>query len=160
MKRIIQTLLVGTLVAFGAGTLAVAGDMHEAVVGAWKLNLEKSKYAPGEAPKSLSRTYTESADGVTVKIAGTQADGSSISQQATFKYDGKDYPFTGSKSYDALSLAHVDANTVKSTLKKGGKPVGATTRTVSGDGKLLTLKTKWTNPDGKTHEEVAVYDRQ
>jgi hypothetical protein len=160
MKRIIPTLLAGTLVAFGAGTLVAAADMHEAVVGTWKLNLEKSKYAPGDAPKSLSRTYSESADGITAKITGTQADGSSISQQTTFKYDGKDYPFTGSKSYDALSLARVDANTVKSTLKKGGKPVGTTTRTLSGDGKMLTLKTKWTEPEGKTHEEVAVYDRQ
>jgi hypothetical protein len=49
---------------------------------------------------------------------------------------------------------------VKSTQKKGGKVIGATTRTVSKDGKVLTLTSKGTSPSGVPYDNVMVYDRQ
>jgi hypothetical protein len=43
---------------------------------------------------------------------------------------------------------------------KAGKPVGTTTRTVSGHGKMLTLSTKATAANGKPYESISVYDKQ
>ncbi len=158
--KIMQALLVGTLVVFGAGTLAVAADMPEGAVGTWTLNLAKSKFGSAPAPKSQTRTYAQTAQGIALTIKGVAADGSPISQQSTFKYDGKDYPFSGSSSYDTISLTRVDANTVKSTVKKAGKDMGKTTRTLSADGKVLTVATKGKDDKGAAYEDVSVYDRQ
>jgi hypothetical protein len=160
MKKLMQVLLIGAVVAFIGGTVAVAADMPESAVGTWTLNLAKSKFNPGPAPKSQTRTYAQSAEGVTFSIKGVAADGSPMSQQSTFKYDGKDYSITGNNNYDMLSLTRIDANTIKSTMKKDGKAVGTTTRQVSADGKVLTVTTKGTDAKGGKFEDVAVYDRQ
>lgn len=104
MKRTLQAFLVGAVVAFGGASLALAGDSPEPVVGTWTLNLSKSKFNPGPALKSQTRVYTYGPEGMTLKVTGTTADGTPISQQSTYKYDGKEYPFSGSPSFDALTL--------------------------------------------------------
>jgi hypothetical protein len=45
-------------------------------------------------------------------------------------------------------------------LKRGGKVVGHTTRTVSKDGKTLTATTNLTAPNGEKTDSVLVFDRQ
>jgi hypothetical protein len=157
MNKLSQLLVVGTLVALGSGTPAFGA---ESAVGTWTLNLEKSKFAPGPAPKSQTRTYADTADGTALTFTGVAADGSAISGQSTFKYDGKDYPITGSPDYDSLSLRRVNGRTIKSLQKKDGKVVGSTIRTISGHGKVLTLTSKGKSVSGKWYHNVAVYDKQ
>jgi type IV secretory pathway VirJ component len=160
MKRALQMLLVGAVIAAGVGALARAADATDSVVGTWTLNLAKSKYTPGPAPKSQTRTYAETADGISLTVTGVAADGSPISQQSTFKYDGKKYAITGSPDYDTLSLTRVNASTVKSQMLRADKHVGDTTRSISHNGKVLTLATKGTNAQGKHYDFVAVFDKQ
>jgi hypothetical protein len=159
MKILVKALLVLSVLAFGSA-LAVAADAPEAVVGTWTLNLAKSTFSPGPAPKSMTRKYTQSAEGISVSLSGVAADGSAISQHSTFKYDGKDYAYAGSPIFDSLSLERVDANTVKAIQKRGGKPVGTTVRTVSADGKVLTLVTKGTTATGVAYDDTTVFDKQ
>ena len=80
--------------------------------------------------------------------------------KSTFKADGKDYPLTGAANFDSLSLKQVDDHTVQSTQKKGSKVIGTTTRTVSKDGKVLTLASKGTSATGVAYDNVMVYDKQ
>jgi len=149
---------VGAVLALAG--VAMAAGAADAVVGTWTLNIAKSTFDPGPAPKSQTRTYTVDSDGTTLSVSGVGADGSAVSQQATFKYDGKAYPMTGSADFDALSLRRINGSTVKSTLMKAGKKVGATTRTISSHGKMLTLSTQVTGADGKLHTTVLVFDKQ
>ncbi len=160
MKKLLKTLMVGTIIATGYGMAAVAADSPDPVVGTWTLNLAKSKFQAGAAPQSQTRTYTQSADGTSLNVTGVAADGSAISQKSTFKYDGKDYPFTGSPDWDALALKKVNGSTVNSTMKMGGKPIGTTVRSISDHGKTLTLTTNAKNAKGKKYHAVAVFDRQ
>jgi hypothetical protein len=157
MKRMKAMLIAAVFALSGAAMSAAAAD---SVVGAWTLNAAKSSFDPGPAPKSQTRTYTEDSDGTAVAVTGVGADGSAVSQQATFKYDGKAYPWTGSPDVDAVSLKRVNGSTVTGTLMKAGKKVGTTTRTISGHGKILTLSTTTTGADGKTHKTVTVFDKQ
>jgi hypothetical protein len=62
--------------------------------------------------------------------------------------------------YDTLSLTKINGTTVKSELKKDGKIVGHTTRTISGKGKVLTLSTALKTAKGGTTHDVAVFDKQ
>jgi len=160
MNKGFRTLLVGTVLAIGAATMALAAAGPDPAIGTWTLNVAKSTFSPGPAPKSQTRTYAASADGTTLTVNGVGADGSAMSQQSTFKYDGKPYPMTGSSDYDAIALKRVNGSTVKSTMTKAGKQVGTTTRSVSAHGKVLTLSSKFTGADGKPNDNVAVYDKQ
>lgn len=160
MKTFLKMLVVGTMIAAGCGMAAVAADSPDPVVGTWTLNLAKSKFPAGTAPQSQTRTYTQSADGTSLSVTGVAADGAAVSQKSTFKYDGKDYPFTGSPGWDALALKKVNGSTVNSTMKMGGKPIGTTVRSISDHGKTLTLTTNAKNAKGKKYHQVAVFDRQ
>jgi opacity protein-like surface antigen len=158
MQLIVKNILVGAVLAVAA--LATAADAPDPVVGTWALNVAQSKFTSGHELKSQTRTYTESAKGVSVKVSGVAADGSSQSQQSTFKYDGKSYPMSGAADYDAISLQRINDNTVKSTLLKSGKPVGVTIRTISMHGKVMTLSTKLKDVKGQRNEMIAVYHKQ
>ena len=155
MKTLLQTVGLAAMLAFT--TVAIAANP---VVGTWQLNLAKSKFSPGPAPKTDTRTYTESADSITMIWKSVAADGKEMNVKSTFRTDGKDYPLTGSANFDTLKLKQVDSHTVHSTQKKGGKVVGETTRTVSKDGKELTLASKGTGADGVAYNNVMVYDRK
>lgn len=159
MKKFLKMLVVGTMIAAGCG-MAVAADSPDPVVGTWTLNLAKSKFPAGAAPQSQTRTYSQSADGTSLSVTGVAADGSAVSQKSTFKYDGKDYPFTGSPEWDALALKKVNGSTISSTMKLGGKPIGTTVRSISDHGKTLTLTTNAKTAKGKKYHQVAVFDRQ
>ena len=93
-------------------------------------------------------------------VTCVNAGGSAISLSALLIYDGKDVAFTGSNLWDTLSLKKVNGSTVKSEMKKDGKVVGHTTRTISGQGKVLTLTTSYKSAKGGTIHGTDVYDKQ
>jgi uncharacterized ParB-like nuclease family protein len=156
MQTIFKTLLVGAILAIGTGT-ALAADP---VVGTWKLNVAKSTFSPGPAPKSQTRSYAESAQGMTLTVKTITADGKESTTTLTFKVDGKPYPASGNPDFDSVAVTRVDALTVHSTQTKAGANVGAAVRTVSKDGKTLTFAQKGTHATGQKYDDISVYDRQ
>jgi hypothetical protein len=137
-----------------------AGSSVNPAVGTWELNVAKSTFA-GAAPKGETRTYSESADGATTLTEKTvAADGTENTVSMTYKPDGKDYPITGSPTFDTLSVKPVSSRTIAFSLKKAGKVVATGRRTVSKDGKTLTMTETATNESGAKVEEREVYDKQ
>lgn len=159
MNKFLKLLVMGLVFTFAATSIASAAGA-DPVIGTWTLNLDKSKYPNNRAPKSMTRTYSAGANGTDMKVTGVAADGSAVSQSATFTYDGKDCALTGSPAFDTVSLKRINGSTVKGELKKGGVVVGHSTRTISASGKVLTLSTALKTAKGGTTHEVAVYDRQ
>lgn len=160
MNALLKTFTLGVVFALSAGSSADAADTPDPAIGAWNLNLAKSKFHGDTAPKSMTRTYSAGAAGTDMKITGVAADGSPIAQSATLTYDGKDCAVTGNPTFDTLALTRVNGSTVKSEQRKGGQVVGHTTRTVSAKGKVLTLSTSLKTPKGGTVHDVAVFDKQ
>ena len=156
MQTIFKLLLVGAIMVLGTSA-ALAADT---AIGTWKLNVAKSTFSPGPAPKSQTRTYVESAPGLTLTIKTVAADGKETTSTLAFKDDGKSYPASGSPDFDAVSVTRVDALTVTSIQTKAGKAVGTGTRSVSKDGKTLAFSAKLTDAKGVKHDDVSVYDRQ
>lgn len=159
MKRILSNVLLGALLAFGSAVIAaeVAADP---VVGTWKLNLAKSTFGGGPAFKSQLRTYSHSAQGLTLKMKTVSADGKETTTQTTYHVDGKDYPSMGNPDFDSLSGMRIDTNTTEFSLKRAGKPIGTIRRTVSKDGQTLTLNFVITNANGVQLSQLTVFDRQ
>ena len=85
-----------TLVSMSAAViwLAAASFLHagDPALGTWKLNVAKSKYSPGPAPKSSTVTYEAVGDAVKRTGEGIAADGKKTGFSYTAKFDGKDYP--------------------------------------------------------------------
>jgi len=110
-------------------------------------------------PKEMTRTVEADGDSVKYTYAGTAADGSPISYGFTVKYDGKDYPMTGSApgGVDMTAIKRINANTHEATQEKAGKVAANTKVVVSKDGKVTTITSK-SAVDSTGY--VAVYDKQ
>jgi hypothetical protein len=158
MKTTLPALLVGIAVTLAGGMLAVAAD-DDSADGTWTLNLAKSKFGSSPAPKSEMRTYLHLGQDVTLRVNGIAADGSTVSWQTKYRYGGKDYPVTGSTVFDTLAVKRVSTNTTSYEAKKAGKVVLTGARTISADGKVLTLSIKGADAKGAPFNVVAVYDK-
>jgi hypothetical protein len=152
--------------AIGVFCIAIPGAMFaqtNAALGTWKLNLEKSKYPTGMAPKELTRTLTADGDSVKYSFEGKAADGSDLKYGFTVKYGGDFFDATGTGTpygADKISIKQVNSHQFSAILKKGDKEVGTSTVTVSHDGKLCTVYGKGTGPDGKPVKLTQVFDKQ
>lgn len=156
-------LLIHAVLAIAAavsGVAIAAAPASDPVVGTWQLNSSKSTFKAGPTPKSQTRTYSQSGPTITLVMKTVGADGMEVTTRTTYQLDGKDYPVTGSPDYDSLSAQQVDGNTATFTMKKAGKTVGASSRTVSKDGKTLTSKMKVTTAKGEEVDNVMVFDKQ
>ncbi len=145
------------LVVFVLAVPALAADQHS---GTWKMNPDKSKYSPGPAPKSNTVKVEADEMGIKLDAEGTGADGSPTHVQYDAKFDGKDYPITGVPNADTVSVKRIDANTIESTLKKGGQVVMTVTSRVSKDGKTRTSTFKGKDAQGRDVNNVVVLDKQ
>jgi hypothetical protein len=139
------------------GSIAQAADNH---VGTWKINVDKSKWSPGPAPKEGTLTIESQPDGLKFTIHGTDAEGKAVHMEFSPKYDGKDYPATGMANADTISMKKIDDYTIETVGKKQGKPMVTTTSVVSKDGKTRTTTQKGTNAKGQDVNNTIVYDKQ
>lgn len=159
MKRVLTVVAVALLAVVGASSLQAQDN---SIVGTWKLNIEKSKFDPGPAPKSQTRKIEAQGDGFKFAFEGVGADGKSVTYGFTVKFDGKDYPITGShpSGADTVSAKKTDASHYEATLKKGGKVVGTGKVSVSADGKVTTVDASGMNAAGAKTHDMLVYERQ
>ena len=143
-------------------TLAVAlgSTAFAQAVGTWKLNLAKSKYQQGQAPKSATLVYEAATPGIKVTVDQVPADGPAIHYTVTANYDGKDVAVVGSPFGDTAARTRVNATTTKLVNKKGGNIMSTVTIVTSADGKALTITTTGKDAKGQNVDSVAVYDKQ
>ena len=81
---------IAIAVALTAATLTGASQSpatnHDPVIGQWRLDVSKSKYTPGPGPKSETRTYQSTGEGIRAVIVRTHQNG----RVETIEY-GADY---------------------------------------------------------------------
>ena len=159
MKQVLQFVAIALLVVAGSSPLYAQSNP---LVGTWKLNVAKSQFDPGPAPKSLIRTVVAQGDGVKYTFVGVSVDGKPISYGFSVNFDGKDNPIMGSipSGADTISAQRKDPNTFEASLKKGGNVIGTSKVTVSKDGKVTTVDSNGTDAAGVKGHDVQVYDKQ
>lgn len=143
------------MIAVAFGTIT-----HAQAVGTWKLNLAKSKYQQGQAPKSTTLVYEAAGPGIKVTVDSVPATGPAIHYAYTANYDGKDVPVVGNPNADMAARTRVNATTTKLVNKMGGKILSTVTIVTSADGKTLTITTAGTDAKGLNIDSVAVYEKQ
>jgi hypothetical protein len=159
MKNILKFAVIALFAAFASTSLLAADNP---LLGTWKLNAAKSKSDPTPVPKSMTRTIEETSDGTKYTMKGENADGAPISYGFTVKFDGKDYPVSGTMpgGADSISIKKVDANHYEGISKKAGKEIATSKVEISKDGKVATVTSMGKTADGKPTHSVSVYDKQ
>ena len=152
--RTTLTFLVVLAATIGLG-LAAETDLTMQM-GTWKLNEGKSKFAPG-ATKNATVVYSAAGDQIKCVTDGVDKDGKPVHTEWTGKFDGKDYPVTGSGDYDTRAYTIVGKHSLSLTVKKAGKTVGTGKITVAPDGKSRTVTTSGDDP---SMNNTAAYDKQ
>jgi hypothetical protein len=158
---LIRTVVTAAVVLSGAITAATQQSSQTAddnpVLGTWTLNLAKSQFSPGPAPKSQIRQYDLDGTAVKTTVTTTFADGTSTTVRYTSMTDGIEYPITGSATVDAITLRRTNALTAEAQLTHAGKTIGTARRVISADGRSMTIT--YRDESGEINN-VSVYDRQ
>ena len=157
MKRNLAFVAIAVL-AFACAARVLA---QNPLVGTWKLNVEKSKYNPGPAPKSMTRTVEADGEKMKYTFEGVAADGSPVSYSFTVGVDGKDYPITGAAPTGAntVSAKQTGPSSTEATFKKDGKPVLIAKVKVSADGKVTTISQASAHGAGSINNTL-IYEKQ
>jgi hypothetical protein len=128
------------------------------LLGTWQLDLAKSKYSPGPAPKGESRIYRRDQEGIKGTVERRYADGrvETIEYRADF---GQEYPVSGTEAYDAVKLKKIDSHTAEAVLSHAGRVFGTARRVISDDARTMTI-TFQREDDGVRVKNIAVYYKE
>jgi hypothetical protein len=162
MRLTIRSLVL-SVACLGLSALLVGSAFAQSdpQIGVWKLNVAKSKYSPGPAPKSATTKIEAAGTGTKVVVDQVLADGTKRHYEFTANYDGKDSPVIGTNpDADMVARTRTSASTVQTIAKKGGKVTTNQTSAVSSDGKTRTVTTTGVNASGQRVNNVAVYEKQ
>jgi len=151
-------IIMTTILVLALATAAMAAD--DPFVGTWRMNLTKSKFDPGPAPKSRIQTITTQGNGHKVVTDSVSADGTPNHQEIITILDGKERPVTGNPNADTRVQTRVDANTITNVLKKGGSVVTSMRLNLSKDHQTLTTIQKGNNQRGEEQNNTIVWDKQ
>ena len=150
-----------TLGALALAVVSTAAQSTEPIVGTWKLDVAKSTYKPGPAPKSTTLVVTAEGKGVKVAVDAVNGDGSPLKWGFTTVRDGKEVaPVTGNPMFDTVTASRESAHAGTNVYKKAGKEVMTSKVAIAADGKTMTVTTTGTNPQGQAVHNVAHYVRQ
>jgi len=154
--------LVVSLVAVGTNLVLTAQSTSpkepDQLVGAWRLDVAKSRYRPGPAPTSETRTYVRMGENVVGVIQREFAGGRRERIEYTANYD-REYPVTGTEDYDMVVLKRIDRSTSEAVLSHAGRVFGTARRVVAPDGKSMTITFRRDSETGVSVLNFAYYDR-
>jgi hypothetical protein len=158
-RRITRTIL--RKVGFAMLVFPIALWATDRQAGTWKMNMEKSKFANDmPAPKGETVVIEEQEGGLKVVSNGLNAEGKPTHFEYSVKYDGKDYPVTGSPAVDAVAVKKINDSTIETIRKKNGVVVTTNTSVISKDGKTRTNTFHGKNANGEPRTWTAIFDKQ
>ena len=155
MKR---AILVAGLLVFMAPSSTFA--QHQLFAGTWKVDVARSKYEPGAAPKSETLRFEPVGDGFKVSLDGVNQQGPYHSE-ALGRFDGVDVPVVASPARQAAftyAFSRVDERTWEIVIKVNGERQLIVRHVVSDDGKTMRGVSTVTT---RGHiNQVVIYEKQ
>lgn len=158
MLRFIAIALFVVVAKVGSAQTPGTMPPPDPMIGAWRLNLEKSNYAT-PAPKSMTIMISPATRGYAFTVDAIGPDGQAQRWGFTSAFDGSETEVSGNPSIDTV-IATSTGNGGIVRYKKAGNVITTTTSTVSDEGRTLTVTIKIPIAPGKDVTSVAVYERQ
>jgi len=156
--RMKHLLLASAFVVVGS-SLAIA-QAPSVMPGEWTLDVSKSTFSPGPAPKSQHAVLTAIPNGIRTSADRIEADGKRVHFEWNGTFDGKDQPVLGDPARDHVSVKKIDDYTIEVTNKKDGKATTVLRAVYAKDGKSRTETTTGTNAQGKPVKNVTYWTKQ
>jgi hypothetical protein len=155
MKR---AVLVAGVLAFTVAQFAFA--QNQQFVGIWRVDVAKSKYEPGAAPKNETLRFEPVGDRFKVSLDGVNQQGPYHSE-ATGKFDGADVPVVATPARQATftyAFSRIDDRTWEIVIKVNGQRRLLVRNVVSEDGKTMRGVSTVTSR-GQINQDV-IYEKQ
>ena len=152
------TMILSAVVV--AAALHAHAQSKDTFIGTWRLNVAKSTYSPGPAPKSVVSIYEAAGQGHKVSVKNESAAGT-FEYSYTTNLDGKDSKVTGTNPVaDTVAVRRIDERTLELVNKLGGKVTTTQRNVLSADGKTRTVTTTGTDAKGQKINNVGIFERQ
>jgi hypothetical protein len=129
-----------------------------APAGVWKLNLNNSPFVLRPAPKSSVIKVQRWEDGVSVSTDTIDAAGNNFHLEVAYKFNGRDYPVSGSPIADTISARRISDWKTETVWKKKGAVVMKERVLTSVDGKTLCVIRNAVGSLGRPTDELWVYE--
>ena len=147
--------------------LLLAVNCWGQALGTWKMIPAKSRQSSGPLAEAITVNYEAH-----LKVAHPNAEtwtfyqvrpnGISETTSQTLRFDGKEYPCGDlglEERPDTVIARKVDARTAEVSYKKSGRVSRRVVRTVSVDGKQMTLEVRVTPEQGPAVERLLVFEK-
>ena len=132
--------------------------------GKWKLNAEKSTFAPGEGMKELTMSFEPDGDKIRRVAKGTYVNGKPVEQGgpegSDFAWDGNGHMVHEASPKIVIACTPVKNGKTKVTVNIDGRLVAQMQAQVSEDGQTLTETSDNTDQQGRHSKSVLVFERQ
>ena len=144
--------------------LEAAGNSANTIIGSWKLNIEKSTFAPNAPPPPKEETdvYREiEGDLIELTHKSIEMDGSTNLMVFTWPAQGGAVNIIKADIPENLSWVQtrIDGEWY-ATLLVDGKQFYTRHKTISKDGKILRQSFRSADDEGKPYENILIFDRQ
>lgn len=150
--------LFAAFAVLGLQIAAARDTAKDPFLGNWVLDPVKSDFSPDPTPDRRTMEFDARDGGIYNATRTVAGFGNTDVVDYTAKFDGKDYPISGSV-LDTVSLKRIDADTIERTGKTRGQVTETCHMTVSPDGKMLTMKIQG-SAYGRKYQSTQVYRRQ
>jgi len=160
MSAPLRLVSLSAALVCGLSIHSIAMQVPDPFIGTWKVNLAKSRYDPGPAPRSNTAKYEAVEGGYRQTADGTDANGRPTHQVITLILDGKEHRAQGNPNADVVAFTRRDARAIDSIWKKGGQVTLTASNVVSADGKVRTITQKGKDAQGRAVNTVIIYEKQ
>ena len=151
-------VFVAGVLVFTVPQFALA--QNQQFVGTWKVDVGKSRYEPGAAPKNETLRFEPVGDGFKVSLDGVNQQGPYHSE-ATGKFDGVDVPVVATPARQArftYAFSRIDDRTWEIVIKVNGERRLLVRNVVSQDGRTMRGVSTVTDR-GQVNQDV-IYEKQ
>ncbi len=141
-----------------ASSVALAAD--DPFDGKWKIDLARSQFSSSDPPAQMTITMQTSGESVQYDSETSYSGGRVSRAHYIARYGGPLALVTGSFGMMVpVSLKMIDTNTVEASYIRGFQLVATSRRTLSEEGRLLTITTTSIEPGAKSTTSVSVFVR-
>src|SRR5688572_21171263 len=130
--------------------------MRDPFTGHWTLNPAESRFTV-PPPAEWTQDIKVTADGLRTHERMVGADGTVSEYSVEARFDGAEYPVTGSPLVETMAYARPEPNRIDGVGRKAGAVVFR--EVAMADGETLTMAIAIPRPDGSTAEAIVVFRR-
>jgi hypothetical protein len=154
-----KLLCIFAMLALFCSRAAIAAT--DPFAGKWVLDEKQSECPDKSCPTSMTIEMEPVGHGVHYQSDSTFADGRTTHSEYTAEYNGVQVLVTGKHGFMLpVSLKRIDARTVVASYTKGLLVVATSRRTISQDGRRMTITTTSKDLSGTSITTISTYKKQ